>query len=180
MRARRRMRPSSRPSLTRASPRRFSRPGRRRRCPSRMAVPFSCRTGRPTHGSIRFGAEVELKSNHDRARIEIDGALPRPERTSIHSEQERIARAAMIHPLTELEASHLQAAETAPVLRDTGCHRSRAQGLARSIRRPHPAGRPADRRGSEVEPSPTYAGPTSSYMLRYQSAMITTHRRLLT
>ena len=82
-------------------------------------------TGRPAHGWIRRGATVELKSNHGRTRINVNGALSWPERTLVHREEERITSAAMIRLFEDLEARHPQAREIAIVLDNARYNRSR-------------------------------------------------------
>lgn len=84
----------------------------------------SC-TGRPAHGWIRRGATVELKSNHGRTRISINGALSWPGRSLIHREEEKITSAAMIRLFTGLEARHPEAAESAVVRDNARDNRSR-------------------------------------------------------
>lgn len=82
-------------------------------------------TGRPAHGWIRRGATVELKSNHGRTRININGALSWPDRSLIHREEEKITSAAMIRLFADLEARHPEAAEIAVVLDNARYNRSR-------------------------------------------------------
>ena len=82
-------------------------------------------TGRPAHGWIRRGATVELKSNHGRTRININGALSWPERSLIHREEEKITSAAMIRLFTDLEARHPDVPEIALVLDNARYNRSR-------------------------------------------------------
>lgn len=63
-------------------------------------------TGRPAHGWIRRGRTVELKSNHGRTRININGALNWPDRTLVHREEELITSAAMIRLYEDIAARH--------------------------------------------------------------------------
>ena len=63
-------------------------------------------TGRPAHGWIRRGRTVELKSNHGRSRININGALSWPSRQVIYREEELITSAAMIRLFDDLAARH--------------------------------------------------------------------------
>ncbi|WP_375455754.1 transposase [uncultured Methylobacterium sp.] len=83
----------------------------------------SC-AGRPAHGWIKRGATVELKFDHGRTRITINGALSWPDRTLIHRE-EIITSAAMIRLFADLEARHPEAAEIAVVLDNARYNRSR-------------------------------------------------------
>lgn len=73
-------------------------------------------TGRPAHGWIRRGRTVELKSNHGRDRININGALSWPDRAVVHREEELITSAAMIRLYEDLEARHPDAATITVVL----------------------------------------------------------------
>ena len=45
-------------------------------------------TGHPAHSRIRRGSTVELKSNHGRSRININGALSWPDRTLVQRQEE--------------------------------------------------------------------------------------------
>lgn len=82
-------------------------------------------TGRPAHGWIRRGATVELKSNHGRTRININGALSWPDRTLVHREEEKITSAAMIRLFTDLAARHPAAEAVTVVLDNARYNRSR-------------------------------------------------------
>lgn len=73
-------------------------------------------TGRPAHGWIRRGRTVELKSNHGRSRININGALGWPDRRLVHREEELITSAAMIRLFDDLAARHPSATRIAVVL----------------------------------------------------------------
>lgn len=66
-------------------------------------------TGRPAHGWIRRGRRVELKSNHGRSRLNINGALSWPERTLVHRQEDLITSAAMIRLYDDLCARHPEA-----------------------------------------------------------------------
>jgi len=78
-------------------------------------------TGRPAHGWIRRGTTVELKSNHGRTRLNLNGALSWPDRSLIHHQEETITSAAMIR-LFETLAAHHPAAESITVVLDRpGC-----------------------------------------------------------
>lgn len=74
-------------------------------------------TGRPAHGWIRRGATVELKSNHGRTRLNLNGALSWPDRSLIHHQEETITSAAMIRLFETLAARH-PATETVTVVLD--------------------------------------------------------------
>lgn len=63
-------------------------------------------TGRPAHGWLRRGARTELKSNHGRTRLNINGALSWPDRTVIRRDEALITSAAMIRLFDDLEARH--------------------------------------------------------------------------
>ena len=63
-------------------------------------------TGHPAFGWIRKGATVELKSNHGRSNVNINGALSWPDRTIVHREEERITGAAMIALFDDILAKH--------------------------------------------------------------------------
>lgn len=82
-------------------------------------------TGRPAHGWIRRGATVELKSNHGRTRLNLNGALSWPDRSLLHHEEEKITSAAMIRLFETLAAKHLQAATITVVLDNARYNRSR-------------------------------------------------------
>jgi len=73
-------------------------------------------TGRPAHGWIRRGRTVELKSNHGRTRININGALSWPDRSIVHREEELITSAAMIRLYDELRVLHPEATTITIVL----------------------------------------------------------------
>ncbi len=82
-------------------------------------------TGRPAHGWIRRGRTVELKSNHGRSRININGALLWPDRTLVHRQEELITSAAMIRLYDELQARHPQAKQISVVIDNARYNRSR-------------------------------------------------------
>lgn len=73
-------------------------------------------TGRPAHGWIRRGRTVELKSNHGRTRLNINGALCWPERSLVHRQEELITSAAQIRLFEDLAARHPQASAITVVL----------------------------------------------------------------
>ena len=83
-------------------------------------------TGRPAHGWLRKGKTVELKSNHGRTRLNINGALSWPERDFVHREEELITSAAMIRLFDDLSARHEGAAKITVVLDNARYNRSRA------------------------------------------------------
>ena len=63
-------------------------------------------TGRPAHGWIRRGATAELKSNHGRTRLKLNGALSWPDRSVVHRQEEKITSAAMIRLFEDLASRH--------------------------------------------------------------------------
>jgi len=63
-------------------------------------------TGRPAHGWIRKGAVRELKSNHGRTRLNINGALCWHNHAIIHRQEDKITADAMIALFEEIEARH--------------------------------------------------------------------------
>lgn len=62
--------------------------------------------GHPAYGWIRRGQDRELKSNHGRVNININGALSWPDRDVVHQEPEKITSAAMISLFEALVARH--------------------------------------------------------------------------
>jgi transposase len=73
-------------------------------------------TGRPAHGWIRRGRTIELKSNHGRSRLDINGALSWPDRQIVYREEEPITSAAMIRLFEDLGRRHPHAARISVVL----------------------------------------------------------------
>lgn len=73
-------------------------------------------TGRPAHGWIRRGRSVELKSNHGRSRININGALSWPDRHLVHRQEKLITSAAMICLFDDLCDRHPAAEHITVVL----------------------------------------------------------------
>src|SRR5271157_5211316 len=67
-------------------------------------------TAHPSHGWIRKGQTRELKSNHGRVNVNINGALRWPDRTVVHREAGKITSAEMIALFRDLEALHPTAA----------------------------------------------------------------------
>lgn len=63
-------------------------------------------TGHPAFGWIRKGVTKELKSNHGRSNVNINGALSWPDCAVVHREEERITSAAMIALFDDLLARH--------------------------------------------------------------------------
>ena len=63
-------------------------------------------TAHPGHGWIRKGETRELKSNHGRVNVNINGALRWPDRMVVHREADKITSAEMIALFRQLEASH--------------------------------------------------------------------------
>jgi transposase len=82
-------------------------------------------TGRPAHGWIRRGETVELKSNHGRLRININGALSWPALSLVHRQEDLITSAAMIRLFDDLEARHPEAAAIGAVIDNARYNRSR-------------------------------------------------------
>jgi transposase len=63
-------------------------------------------TGRPAHGWIRKGKTRELKSNHGRTHLNINGALCWHDRSILHRQEEKITSAAMIALFEDIAARH--------------------------------------------------------------------------
>jgi transposase len=63
-------------------------------------------TAHPGYGWIRKGETRELKSNHGRVRVNINGALSWPDRAVVHRTAEKITSAAMIALFEDLQARH--------------------------------------------------------------------------
>lgn len=63
-------------------------------------------TAHPGHGWIRKGQTRELKSNHGRVNVNINGALRWPERDLVHREAAKITSAEMIKLFDDLQARH--------------------------------------------------------------------------
>ena len=91
-------------------------------------------TGRPAHGWMRKGATRELKSNHGRTRLNINGALCWHDRTLVHRQEDKITSQAMIALFEDLEARHPSAAAIAVVIDNAKYNVSRQirQWLARA------------------------------------------------
>lgn len=63
-------------------------------------------TGHPACGWIRRGVDRELKSNHGRVNVNINGALSWPDRSVVHLEAEKITSEAMIALFDRLAERH--------------------------------------------------------------------------
>lgn len=77
--------------------------------------------GHPAYGWIRRGADRELKSNHGRINVNINGALSWPDREVVHLEAEKITSEAMIALFDHLAARH-PTAETVHVVLDNASY----------------------------------------------------------
>jgi hypothetical protein len=73
-------------------------------------------TAHAAYGWIRKGETRELKSNHGRTNISINGALSWPWREFVHRQAERITSAEMILLFKDLEARHPTASAIRVVL----------------------------------------------------------------
>jgi len=73
-------------------------------------------TAHAAHGWIRKGETRELKSNHGRTNVSINGALSWPGREFVHRQTGRITSAEMILLLQDLEARHPTASAIRVVL----------------------------------------------------------------
>ena len=73
-------------------------------------------TAHPGFGWIRRGVTRELKSNHGRVNVNINGALSWPDREVVHLEAEKITSAAMIALFDDLAERHLAATDGNVVL----------------------------------------------------------------
>jgi transposase len=74
-------------------------------------------TGRPAHGWMRQGVTRELRSNHGRVHLNINGALCWHERSIVPRQDEKITSAAMIARLEAIAARH-PSASAIPVVID--------------------------------------------------------------
>jgi transposase len=63
-------------------------------------------TAHPSHGWIRKGQTRELKSNHGRVNVNINGALSWPDREIVHRQADKITSAEMIKLFDDLQARH--------------------------------------------------------------------------
>ena len=82
--------------------------------------------GHPAYGWIRRGQDRELKSNHGRVNININGALRWPERDVVYRQPEKITGAAMIELFDALVARHPTATAIDVVLDNASYNRSSA------------------------------------------------------
>lgn len=73
-------------------------------------------TGHPARGWIKKGETRELKSNHGRVNVSINGALSWPEREVVRREADKITSAAMIELFEDLAARHPTATAVRVVL----------------------------------------------------------------
>jgi transposase len=73
-------------------------------------------TAHAAHGWIRKGETRELRSNHGRQNVNINGALSWPGREFVHREAERITSAEMILLFKDLQARHPTASAIRVVL----------------------------------------------------------------
>jgi transposase len=83
-------------------------------------------TGHPAYGWIKRGVDRELKSNHGRVNVNINGALSWPERELVYLEAEKITSEAMIALFERLEARHPTASAIKIVLDNASYNRSKA------------------------------------------------------
>jgi transposase len=80
--------------------------------------------GHPAFGWIRRGRDRELKSNHGRVNININGALSWPDRDVVHLEPAKITSEAMINLFEALVARHPTASAIHVVLDNASYNRS--------------------------------------------------------
>ena len=73
-------------------------------------------TAHPGYGWIRKGQMRELKSNHGRVNVNINGALSWPDRDIVHRRAEKITSAEMIKLFDDLQARHPRATAISVVL----------------------------------------------------------------
>lgn len=73
-------------------------------------------TGHPAFGWIKRGTTRELKSNHGRVNVNINGALSWPDREVVHQQAEKITSAAMVTLFDALAARHPGATAISVVL----------------------------------------------------------------
>ena len=83
-------------------------------------------TAHPGFGWIRRGVTRELKSNHGRVNVNINGALSWPDREVVHLEAEKITSEAMIALFETLAARHPSATAINVVLDNASYNRSAA------------------------------------------------------
>jgi len=73
-------------------------------------------TAHPSEGWIREGETRELKSNHGRVNVNINGALSWPDREIVHRKADKITSAEMIKLFDDLQARHPTATAISVVL----------------------------------------------------------------
>jgi transposase len=83
-------------------------------------------TGHPAFGWIRRGVTRELKSNHGRVNVNINGALSWPDRAVVHLQADKITSEAMITLFETLAARHPTASAIKVVLDNASYNRSAA------------------------------------------------------
>jgi transposase len=83
-------------------------------------------TAHPGFGWIRRGVTRELKRNHGRVNVNINGALSWPDREVVHLEAEKITSEAMIALFNRLAARHPTATAINVVLDNASYNRSAA------------------------------------------------------
>jgi transposase len=83
-------------------------------------------TAHPAFGWIKRGATRELKSNHGRVNVNINGALSWPDRQVVHLQAEKITSEAMIALFETLAARHPTASAIKVVLDNASYNRSAA------------------------------------------------------
>lgn len=82
-------------------------------------------TAHPAHGWMRRGIPMELKANHGRSRLNINGALSWPGRDLVHREEELITSAAMIRLFEDISVRHREATTITVVLDNARYNHSR-------------------------------------------------------
>ena len=82
-------------------------------------------TAHPGYGWIRKGQTRELKSNHGRVNVNINGALSWPNRTVVHRQAEKITSAEMIKLFDDLQQRHSSAIAIAVVMDNARYNHSR-------------------------------------------------------
>jgi transposase len=83
-------------------------------------------TGHPAYGWIKRGTDRELKSNHGRVNVNINGALRWPERELMYLEAEKITSEVMIALFERLQARHPGATAINLVIDNASYNRSAA------------------------------------------------------
>ncbi len=80
--------------------------------------------GHPAFGWIKRGVSCELKSNHGRVNVNINGALSWPDREVVHHQAAKITSEAMIELFNSLAARHPTASAIRVVLDNASYNRS--------------------------------------------------------